>query len=55
MDHLSEVYAGDVILRRVNGQLIEEPLRRLEDLQEGLAVLVSSPSGSLYDAVVHWD
>ena len=48
-------YAGDVILRRVNGQLDEHPLERFGDLQEGLAIVVPSPTGRIYEATVHWD
>jgi hypothetical protein len=48
-------YAGDVIFRRVNGNVLEEPLRRFDDLQEGLTIWVPSPSGRAYEATVLWD
>lgn len=48
-------YAGDIVFRRVDGKVLEEPLRHRSDLHEGLALWVPSPSGRFYDATVHWD
>lgn len=54
-DSSSVPYPGDVILRRVNGKIEEQPLRRFDDLHEGLTVVVPSPRGGTYEATIHWD
>lgn len=48
-------YVGDVILRRVNGNILETPLSRFDDLHEGLPIWVPAPSGRGYEATVLWD
>ena len=55
MASLTDPYLGDVVLRRVNGKINEQSLRRFDDLYEGLAVVVPTPFGGAYDGTIHWD
>jgi hypothetical protein len=48
-------YVGGVVFRGVNANVSEIPLRRFDDLQEGLPIWVPTPSGGFYEATVQWD